>query len=237
MFIRIISLLFIFTLYGCVTPSPMPNVPGAQTPFQQRIDNFEKQFCCTQINHDLQINQIEEDMVFTLKENANLIKREKLKTHYRIYELPDAADEYTFELKSFVINQQFAVIPRIVIFDKDFKRLASSSHQNIFYIKGRNGSGAGYSMYFYINTATDPNQKYFMIHSNKKAGSIHHIATRKQIIEKKMNVQGTTINYNTLRIIEGSTHLVSPTGVLQMRRVDNWRNSKNKAYAFILRPR
>lgn len=220
--VRVIVLNFlIITISGCASDTIMPYVENAKKSYQDRTDFYYGLPCCSEIK-DLVVTNFESELTFTMEENKSLIMLNGSQTNYLLFALPEEKGLYYYNVNSFEVDHKFSFIPRISSLDTDFNVINSTDPRFIGYrYENLVWDDTHFWLYFKIDTRKNK-AKYLIIHQQEHVGTKFKAISKISYYVDSVVTNGIPISYGGTRAAISLSTLVSPSGVLRLRKLNFW---------------
>jgi hypothetical protein len=217
-------IIFITLMFGCKSTSSnhIPKSINSKKSYEMRVQTYEQKSCCDNLSNVSPL-KTKKTITATMEESEKLIQVGDIKSPYLLIEIEDSSDIHFYSIKSYYLEHKFAFIPMVSVLDSDFNIInqtnpdyISYQHQTLVY------DDSHFWMYFSVDTKNKTDARYLLVHTAKEFGT-----TLQVNITSQTNMQTTMIGNQPISYAEKSSAftvkpLASPSGVLQVDKLDFW---------------
>tara|TARA_R110000737_G_scaffold346627_1_gene376639 strand:+ start:582 stop:1253 length:672 start_codon:yes stop_codon:yes gene_type:complete len=209
---------------GCKSTSSnhIPKGMNSEKPYDLRVQTYQQKKCCVDLKSIVPL-QTKKTITATMEESEKLIQIGNVNSPYLLIEIENNPDVHFYSIKSYYLEHKFTFVPMVSVLDSNFNVISQTSsdyisyqHQTLVY------DDSHFWMYFSVDTKRKTNAKYLLVHTAREFGSKFQVD-----IGSKTNMQTTMIGNQPVSYAETSNAftvktLVSPSGVLQIDKLDAW---------------
>ena len=225
--IALISL--VIWLSGCASSRHLPQVAKAEKSFSERMATYKAKKCCKSMD-ELIVTEFDDEIIFTMEENENLISLDGKETNYMLFGVTERSEKLYYGIRSFYVDHKFAFIPKVSVLDKTFNVLGSThpsfiqyQHQSLVW------DDSHFWLYFSIDNSKNSDVAYVVIHQQEELGSKFQISPRESTNIETTFINGQPISYSQNATSFSFPTLVSPSGILVLQKLNSWNKPINNS--------
>ncbi len=214
-------------LSGCASSRHLPKVENAEKSYSQRMATYNSQRCCKPMG-ELTVTDFDNELIFTMEENKDLISLNGQETNYMLFRVPESSETLYYGIRSFYIEHKFAYIPKVSVLDKSFNVLGSThpsyiqyQHQSLVW------DDSHFWLYFSIENNKHSGVAYVVIHQQEELGSKFQITPKESSNIETTFINGQPISYSQNTTSFSFPTLVSPSGILVLQKLNSWNKPIN----------